>query len=174
MLKSGSFWFYAMIFIGEAIYLMLSTIRVVLMGNGKRTLAVAVCAVEVVMWLIITSTVIRDVRSDPLKIIVYCLAFSTGILLGTSIQKRLGGGYVLLKIEVSADEAETLAHRLWDAGFGVTMLDGCGGNREPRNIVFTEIRRRRLADAKKIISANVPDSLVSIHDMGYLSGGFVR
>lgn len=174
MPANGSILFYVLIFLGEAAYLALSTVRVILMGSGKRGAAVAVCAVEVTIWLIITSTVISDIRSDPLKIIVYCLAFSAGILLGTGIQKRFGGGYVLLQVDVSVGEAEVLAGCLRQAGFGVTLLDGHGENREPRNIVFTEIRRRRLPDAEKIISDSAPDALVSIRDLGYLSGGYIR
>ena len=64
---------YAGIFIFKAIEEALRTLHIIVVANGKKWLGAIIQFFVAIIWLVVTGTVIVDIKKDPLKIFFYAL-----------------------------------------------------------------------------------------------------
>ena len=83
---------YLLIFFAKLVEVSLATIRNVLINRGEKLKGSIIGFFEVLIWVIVVSNVLSDVMQDPLRVLVYCLAFSMGnfvnLCFGTSFSSR--------------------------------------------------------------------------------------
>lgn len=168
------FWLYFAIFIGEMIYLVMDTLYVMSLGNGKRLMAAGLGFVKIVFWVCVTGSIITDITSDPLKIVVYCIAHSLGLLIGMTIEKRMAVGLMSLYVLSGSEDIRKIAHNLHDRKFGVTILEGHSVDSTKREIILVHLRRRRVLEAIGIVREISPAAFVSTGKLSSAIGGYVR
>lgn len=128
-INGKSIWVYLFIFFGKILEVTLATIRNVLVNRGERNKGTIISIFEVIIWVIITGTVLNGFTSDIWKVIVFCVAYALGIFLGSYFEDKLALG--LSTIQVIAPDAEncqTIAEALRCEGHAVTVIDGEGKN----------------------------------------------
>jgi len=151
-----------------------NTLRIMFVGKGKRVLGIFFGFFEILLWLIVASTVLSDLYSDPIKAAVYCIAFCCGILFGMELEQRMAVGLTSIQVVSLAAEAEKIGLSLRENGFGVTLLSGHSVDGTEREMLFVQLRRRRIAEAVRIVRGIDPEAIISASEVRSLGGGYMK
>lgn len=165
-------WVYVLIFVGKLIEVSCTTLRIMFAGKGKKLVSSLFGLCEVFLWLTIASGVISGLNEDPMKAVVYCLAFSCGISLGVIVENKMAVGLISMQIVSLSEDAENIGVKLRDNGFGVTILDGHSVDGTKREVVFVQLRRKRVEEAMKIALSENPEAIISVSEAKTVHGGF--
>lgn len=94
---------YFLIFIAKIVENTLSTLRLIVVSNGKKKLGAFLQGLIAIVWVISTGIVIVDINKDLLKIVFFCLGSLVGSYLGSLIEEKiaLGSNMVLSIIDKS-------------------------------------------------------------------------
>ena len=95
-----------------------------LVVRGKRFHAAGIGFLEATVYIMALGYVVERL-SDPISIIVYGLGFATGNVVGSLIEERMALGFVTVQV-ITLVEPSKLSEALREAGFGVTIIEGCG------------------------------------------------
>jgi uncharacterized protein YebE (UPF0316 family) len=150
------------IFLAEMTVVTISTMRIIFIGRGLKTLAAALGFFEVTIWLFAIGQVMSNLDS-PLCFAGFAGGFVTGNWLGMSLEQRLAIGSVLVRV-VTGLESQQLVDLLREAGCGVTRI-GAHGLQGPVEIVFTVIPRRRLTDVLTLVKQFDADAFYSVDEL---------
>lgn len=135
-----------LIFLAEAAVLTIGTVRVMVSMLGERKLALVLGVVEMLIWVMGTSTVIMKVGEIPFLAVCYALGFGCGTALGITCEKKLALGNVVLRI-ISQTSGRAIAAKVRHSGYGVTSVTGEGAE-GPVNILFVVCKR---SDMKHVL-----------------------
>jgi uncharacterized protein YebE (UPF0316 family) len=105
-------------------YVSMLSIRFILMVKGVRYVASMMSAVEIGIY-VIGFKLVLDNLDNPINLIIYCLSYGAGVLLGIKIEERLAIGYITVQI-TTKEEFGHLADHLRARGYGVTRWPGEG------------------------------------------------
>ncbi|MDL2236096.1 DUF5698 domain-containing protein [Christensenellaceae bacterium OttesenSCG-928-L17] len=173
--QTRSIWIYFIIFFGKLLEVTTSTLRIVLINRGIRVQGSLLAMLEITLWLMITSTVLANFQSDPLKVIVYAAAFGLGNYMGSWLDEKLAFGLSSIQIVVSDPcEANRLCDEMRKAGFGITSIDVHGMEEKPHYMMFTMIRRKLLQEALEIINSVTSNAVITVSDVKVQKGGYLR
>lgn len=103
----------------------LGTMRTISIIQGRTLLAFLLGSVEISIWLLVISTVIGQVRDNPVIGAFYALGFASGNVAGIMIERRLAMGSIIIKI-IARESAPELAELIRKMGFPVTEFQGRG------------------------------------------------
>jgi uncharacterized protein YebE (UPF0316 family) len=149
----------------------LSTVRTMLMVQGRK-LPVAMLAIcESAIWIVAISRVLRgEAMNDPYKITGYAVGFATGTVLGMLLEQWLAIGKVLVRV-ISQKSVE-LRQKLIEDGFGVTSIRGEGKGGEVF-LLFIVTLRKREKQLLRVIQSIDPKAFITREQVGQATGGFV-
>jgi uncharacterized protein YebE (UPF0316 family) len=150
------------IFVAEMAVVTISTMRIIFIARGLKTLAAGLGFFEITIWLFAIGQVMSNLDS-PLCFAGFAGGFVTGNWLGMSLEQRLAIGSVLVRV-ITGLESQKLVDLLREAGCGVTRI-GAHGLQGPVEIVFTVIPRRRLADVLALVRRFDADAFYSIDEL---------
>lgn len=164
---------YASIFVAKMVEVSLSTVRNVLVNRGEKVKGSLIGFIEVLIWVIVVANVLSDIASDPIKVLVYCVAFSCGIYLGVVLEDKLAIGTSGIQAVIPEDKREELAAILREKGFGVTIMQG-QGMEGPVCVLMIYLKRKSLDEASALIRKHCPNAMITINDVRHLRNGFIR
>jgi len=176
---------YFAIFAAKLVEVSLATVRNVLINRGEKLFGALIGFVEVLIWIIVVSNVLGTLKEDPIKALVYCLAFSCGNYVGVIIEGKLALGTALIQVMIAEemdagnvikeieDEKENLNVLLREKGFGVTTVPAQGLEREV-NIMMIYLKRKSVPEALDLIRSHTPSALVTVNDVRQMRNGFIR
>lgn len=164
---------YFVIFFGKIIEVTVSTMRMVLINRGERVKGSIIAFFDILLWLIITGTVLQGYQEDPLRILVFALAFSVGNYLGSWLEDKLAFGLSSIQVIVpESEESRNLADLLRKNNFAVTVIRGTGRNGD-RELLLLHLKRKRITDAVALINSNFPTAVIVVNDSKVISGGYI-
>ena len=173
-MESKSIWVYVCIFLAETLYTALSTLRVVLVNRGERLASAILSIFEIIIWVIVTGAVLGSVTSDPLKIVVYAVAFALGIYLDSLLEQRLALGTVSLSIFLPEDETvEKLIGALKENGYGATILDATGILHARRKVIMVVAKRKQEMDLIELINGIAENAVITVSGVASMKGGYM-
>src|SRR4051794_37578805 len=152
----------ALVFFAELCVVTLSTLRIIFISRGKRSLAPLVGFFEIVIWLFAVGQVMQNLN-DPGCFLGFAGGFTLGNYLGMIIERRLALGTVSVRT-VTHRDATGLIHELQAARYGVTSLDAEGA-RGPVKVVFTVVPRRELDAVLAVIRGFDPQAFYAVDDV---------
>lgn len=164
---------YLMIFFAKLIEVSLATVRNVLINRGEKLKGSLIGFFESMIWVIVVSNVLQDVTEDPIRVLVYCLAFAMGNYCGVIIEGKLAIGTASVQAVVSEEQTEELSNVLRGKGFGVTILEGHGKDGKV-DVVMIYLKRKQVDEAINLIKEYSPSTLVTVNDVRRLSNGFIK
>lgn len=166
-------WIYLIIFFGKIIEVTVSTLRMVLINRGERVKGSIIAFIDILLWLVITGTVLQGYQEDPLRIVFFALAFSVGNYMGSWFEDKLAFGLSSIQVIVpETPESKELAKILRDENFAVTVIQGTGRNGQ-RDILLLHLKRKKIAEAVALINLNFPEAVIVIADSKVISGGYI-
>ena len=80
---------YFLIFFSKIIENTLSTLRIIVVANGKKKLGAILQGIVALVWIFVTGVVIVDIGKDPIKVIFFCLGTIIGSYLGSIIEEKI-------------------------------------------------------------------------------------
>lgn len=155
------------IFMAEMVVVTISTMRIIFIGRGLKSVAAGLGFFEVTIWLFAIGQVMTNL-DQPICFAAFAGGFVSGNYLGMSLEQRLAIGSVLVRV-ITARDAQRLVQLLRDAGCGVTRI-GAHGLQGPVDIVFTVIRRRRLAEVLAVVKRFDAEAFYSIDELQASAG----
>jgi uncharacterized protein YebE (UPF0316 family) len=165
------FWIYPLIFFAKIAEVTINTIRIILVTKGQRIPGALLSIAEVTIWLLLASSVISNIQSDPLQIVVYVLGCAIGIFFGSLLEDRLAFGQTTIQVIADGDEGEHLAEAVRSEGFGVTIFKAQGMD-DSKRVLLLHIDRKRLREARRIICDASPKAIVTVHESKTVLNGY--
>ena len=120
----------------------IGTIRTIVTVQGRTLIAFILAVFEIVIWLGVVSTVINQVKDQPILVIFYALGYATGNVLGIKVEGKLAFGLIILRV-ICREKGDVLAARLRELGQPVTKFVG-EGMRGPVIELYVACRRKDL------------------------------
>lgn len=87
---------YFLIFISKVIENGLSTLRLIVVANGKKILGAFLQFVISLVWVMVTGVVVTNLLSDPLKVVFFALGSLVGSYVGSIIEEKIALGDILI------------------------------------------------------------------------------
>jgi len=120
----------------------LSTVRLIVVANGKKMLGAILNTVVSVIWVFTAGIVIIDINEDLIKVLVFCLGSGIGSYVGSYIENKLALGNNLLICIIDKKEL-TIIDKLREKGYGVTTISGYGKDTEKYILMIFTTRKKR-------------------------------
>ena len=169
-----SVWVYAFIFLGKIAEVAVATLRIVLINRGERVKGSLIAVAEILLWLIVTGSVLTGYQEDFLKVVVFCVAFAAGNFLGSWLEERLAFGLCSVQaIVLTRDDSYAACKALRAQGFGVTALD-VQGLESQHFMLITTIKRKAAQEAMELIQQAAPNAVITVSDVKTQKGGYLR
>lgn len=162
---------YVIILIGKIVEVTLATTRIVLITKGEKLKGAIIGFFEVLLWAVLVSNVLKDLTSDPIKLVIYAIGFAVGNYLGTTFEQKLGFGTVRVESIVKEEDGETLAQELRNNGFAVTVIEGQGKDFK-RHVLIMHIKRKRTDEAISLIKDLQANVVITVNDIKPVYGGY--
>ncbi len=158
-----------LIFISRIFDVSVGTVRIIFVSRGKKLLAPILGFFEISIWLLAMGQVMQNL-DNAVCFIAYASGFAMGNFVGIYIEEKLAMGTLIIRIFLPKDDC-SMKERLYEAGFGVTRINGHGRNGDVE-ILFSVIKRKNLDKAVKIIEACQSNAFYSIEDAKSVRKGF--
>jgi len=163
---------YALIFFAKLLEVAVATVRIVLTARGNRLASSLLAAVEISLWIVITSTVILGITEDPLRAVAFGLAFVVGIFLGIILEDKLALGLSQIEVITEFDEARRITNIMREHGYAVTTFD-CEGLDGKKLSLNMKVRRKDVPATMKLLK-EFENLFVTITDIRKLPIGNIR
>lgn len=118
----------------------LATLRIILVANGKKVLGAILQFIIALLWVIVTGSVIIDVKDDPLKVLFFAMGSLVGSFLGSILEEKLALGDNLLLIK-SNNIMDIKKYLNYDYYFINDKVMGILIKRKKRNIIINKIKK---------------------------------
>lgn len=167
----SSLFVYAFILCAKIIEVSLSTIRIVLITKGERLIGAFIGFFEVLLWVFVASSVIKDVASDPLKGVIYALGFAMGNYVGSFIEEKIGLGLSEVQVIVKEEHGHDLAEELRLEDYAVTLIRGEGKNFD-RYILLMFVPRKKVPQVIRHIRKVQENAVITVSETKPIYGGY--
>lgn len=165
---------YIIIFCAKIIEVSISTIRLVFISKGERVKGAILGFVEIMIWLIVVSSVLNNITEDPIKMLTYAAAFALGNYIGVTIESKIAVGLASIQVVVNEKDGEVLADILREQGYGVTIIEGKGKNESIKKLLFIQLKRKKIPEAVKLIKLHNPEAYITVNDIKSMLGGYIK
>jgi len=162
---------YFIIFFLKIIEVSIGTTRIVLITRGERLIGACLGFFEVILWIILVSTVLSNITEDPIKALVYALGFAVGNYVGSLLENRLGIGTVRVEAIVKEKHGDILANSIREKGYAVTVIEGKGMNYN-RKVLIMNIKRKNYRNVVNMIKEVQENVVITINDIKPVYGGY--
>ncbi len=161
---------YLLIFIARVCDVSLTTIRTLMVVQGRRVQAAILGFFEVIIYIIALGKVVSGLN-DPRNLLAYALGFASGNYIGILIEEKIALGNLTAQVILKSDENSELINELREKGFGLTVLDG-HGREGARNILLIIFKRKNLAKLREILHSYDEDAFITVSAATPISGGY--
>ncbi len=142
---------YGLIFLSKIIENTLSTLRLIIVANGKKFLGAILNFIIALVWIFVTGAVIVNIKGDYLKILFFALGSFIGSYIGSIIEEKVAMGNNMLFTVVDKNIALILKETLIKENHIVTILKG--ENYDNKIILMIIIKRKKRKDVVKLINS---------------------
>ncbi|MDL2252699.1 DUF5698 domain-containing protein [Ruminococcaceae bacterium OttesenSCG-928-I18] len=164
---------YFLIFTAKLVEVSLATVRNVLIVRGEKAKGAFIAFFEVLLWILVVSNVLQTITEDPIKVVVYCLAYALGNYCGVILENKLAIGMACIQVVVGESKTEEVSHEMREQGFGVTTMHGEGKD-GPVNVLMIFLKRKCQQEAISLIKNLCPTALITVNDVRHLRNGFMK
>jgi len=137
----------------------LSTIRIIFVMSGKKTIAPILGFFEALIWLLAIGQIIGNI-DNVLSYLAYAAGFATGTFVGMYIEERLAIGRVVLRL-ITKEPVHELVGFLTENNYRYSILDAQGKTGQV-NVVFLVLKRENLGHLTDGINMYHPKAFYTI------------
>lgn len=155
-----------LIFFSRILDVTLGTMRIIFVARGMRYYAALLGFFEVLVWLLAIGQVMQNL-TNWVTYVAYASGFAAGNFVGIAIENRIAMGNLIIRI-ITRKEANELVRFLWEKGYGITSVDA-RGETGPVKLLFTIVKRKKVAEVINIIKRFNPNAFYTIEDVRFVS-----
>ncbi|MDX1365450.1 DUF2179 domain-containing protein [Arenibacter latericius] len=137
----------------------ISTIRIIFVMAGKRSIAPILGFFEALIWLLAIGQIISNI-DNVFSYLAYASGFAAGTYVGMYIEERLALGRVVLRL-ITKEPVHQFLDFLKENDYRYSMLDGEGSTGKV-NVVFLVLKRDRLNHMTEAINKYHPNAFYTI------------
>ena len=153
-----------LIFLARIIDVSLGTIRVLLIGKGRKIQAAGLGFIEVSIWLLAIKEIMNHL-DNAVTYLAYPAGFATGTYIGMLLEERLMKGKLVLRVIVKKERDQI--RKAFDANqIQYTVIEG-EGSHGASTILFSIIDRKQVEEAVALINQNNPKAFYSLEPIKY-------
>ena len=156
-----------LIFCARIVDVSLGTLRTISIVQGRKWMAFWLGFFEVILWLIVISTVINRIQESPVLGIFYALGFATGNMVGIELEHWLAMGHIILRV-ISREHCKELTNCIRVNGFSVTVFHGEGKD-GPVAELYIVCRRRDMKSLLRLVQDIDPGAFYVTEQAGAVS-----
>ena len=156
---------YILIFTFKVVENTLSTLRIIVVSNGKKLLGAILQGTISVIWIISTSMVVINIQKDPLKIISFTLGALTGSYIGSIIEEKLALGTNLITTVINKQYTKKIIQALKKQKYETIILNGKRKD-EQKNTLIIITKRKTRKNVTKLIK-NIDNTATIIIENAY-------
>lgn len=130
------------IFFARILDVSIGTIRTIMTVQGRTLISFILALFEITIWVLVASTVINQLKEQPIFIVFYAFGYASGNVIGITVEKKLAFGIIILKL-LTRTAGQEIADFLRSKGQPVTVFIG-EGMRGPVCELYIACRRRDL------------------------------
>ena len=149
---------YIFIFLSKIVENAISTLRLILVSNGKKTLGAILNFIISIIWIISTGLVVVDFK-DPFKIIVFALGSFLGSFIGSLMEEKIAIGSNMLYTITSIDKTDLIKEKLNSLEYTSYVL-----NSNDKNILLIMVARKNRKQVLDIIR-NIDNEAIIISEV---------
>ncbi|MDF2594437.1 MAG: conserved rane protein of unknown function [Clostridia bacterium] len=163
---------YLIIFAAKVIEVALAILRTIMITKGERIIGSFIGFFEVLIWVVLVSTVLTDISADPYKIVAFALGFSAGNYLGSVLESKIGLGTTTITVIVGQDKGPALAKYLHEKNLGTTLMSGSGKEENSKNILMLVVKRKNTPHIIELIKNYDHTAFITIAETKPVYGGY--
>ena len=156
---------YILIFSFKVIENTLSTLRIIVISNGKKLLGAILQGAISIIWVISTSMVVINIQKDPIKIISFTLGALIGSYIGSIIEEKIALGTNMITAVIKKEQTNKITKALKKQGHEVIILNGKRKD-ELKNILIIIVKRKNIKNIIKLIN-NIDNTSKIIIEKAY-------
>ena len=150
----------------------MGTFRTIITVKGKPLYASIIGFVEVFIWFVIVKEALNTDETSIFVAISYALGYATGTFIGGILSKKLISGNLSVQVITSNIE---LVDRLRDKGYGVTVMDVEGKDKEvDRFMLFIQINKKSMNHLQQLIKKIDSSAFIVVNETKYIENGFIN
>lgn len=149
---------YFLIFISKIIENTISTLRLIVVANGKKILGAILQGIVALVWIFVTGIVIIDINKDPIKIIIFCIGSIVGSYLGSVLEQKIGMGTNMIMCVIKEEYEQDIKEKLHD----YQIITLCEKDKN-YSILFIVMRRKETKEISNIIR-NIDNNSILISE----------
>lgn len=139
---------YLAIIVSKILENMLSTLRLIVVANGKKKLGAILNGVIALIWILVTGIVIIDINKDLLKIIFFCAGSVIGSYLGSVVEERIALGTNTLMCITDTKYEQSIKKCLKD--YQINTISEKDSN---YSIILILIKRKEIKSISKLLKS---------------------
>lgn len=151
-----------LICISRVFDVILGTLRIVLVIQGRKILATLCGFFEVLIWICVAAQVMGQL-ANFVYYMAWALGFALGTYVGMILEEKISLGNVIVRV-ITADNPENLKGIFKSNKINATQIKGYSEEGEV-DLFFAVIERKRLKFLEKLIRAGCPDALYTIESV---------
>lgn len=161
---------YLFIFFARVVDMSLSTVRMLMVVQGRKTQAAVIGFFEATVYIVALGKVMGSLN-DPWKILAYGLGFACGNVVGIAIENKIALGNLEAQIVLRGTENDYLVDKLRDNKFGVTLIEA-QGKEGPKDVLIVALNRKDLNRLEKIVHDFDKRIFITVNNINPISGGY--
>ena len=156
---------YFLIFIFKVLENTLSTLRIIVVANGRKVLGSILQGIIALVWAFSTGLVVVDVLQDPFKVISFTLGSLVGSYIGSLIEEKIAMGTNMLTAIIDKSFSSKIIKALKKQRYEVIVLNGKRKD-EFKNVLFIMVKRKKRNDVINLIK-NIDSSSTIIVESAF-------
>lgn len=152
---------YFLIFIFKVIENTLSTLRIIIVANGKKLFGAILQGIIAIIWVISAGIVIINIKENSIKIIFFALGSLVGSYIGSFIEEKIALGSSLITAIISEGKSNLISRTLRKKGYIINIINS---NNKERTITIM-VLRKNVNKVSNIIKKIDNDALIISHSI---------
>lgn len=173
ILSSSSLLSYFLIFFAKIFEVSISTLRIMFVSKGEKVKASFIAFFEILIWIIVVSSVLQGLSDDPIKAVIYSAAFTIGNYIGITLEGKMAIGLTSIQVITKEGTGNETALLLREHNFGVTIIKG-EGRECTREILLIHLKRKRTQEAVDLINSQLDKAVIIINEVKTIRGGYLK
>ena len=162
---------YLIIFTSKIIENALSTLRMIVVSNGKKKLGAFLNGIIAIVWILVTGVVIIDINKDVFKIIFFCLGSIVGSYLGSIIEEKIALGSNMILAIIESKYINLIENILNNKDYYTTFIDS---KNKDISLLIIMVRRKKVNQILKTIKRIDENAIVIAERARTISDKFVN
>lgn len=156
---------YLLIFTFKVIENTLSTLRIIVVSNGKKLLGAILQGIVSIVWVISTSLVVINIQKDPFKIISFTIGALIGSYIGSIIEEKIALGTNMITTIINKNLTKKITYALKKQKHEAIIING-KNIYEQKDILIIITKRKQNQNIIKLIK-NIDESATIIIENAY-------